>query len=292
MAFVERLLRVTFVLGEGAFGEDTGANYNTVILSNLRASAKVVKAGGPSMGTLQLQVYGLRLSLMNQLSTLGVMPTLIRRNTVSLEAGDSVNGMAVVFQGTITNAWADFQASPDIPFHVEAHTGLIEAVKPIPPSSFRGSASVVVIMSGLAAQMGLAFENTGVSTVLSSPYFYGSARSQAQACAEAANIEWIIDNGKLAIWPKLQARGGQVPLVSVETGMVGYPAYTSKGIMVRTLFNPAIGYGSKISVKSILTPACGEWIVYSLDHDLDAMVPNGQWFSSMGAARPGLVVVQ
>lgn len=289
MAFVERLLRVTFILGEGAFGE-TGAN--TVILSNLRIGSKIVKAGGPSMGTMQLQVFGLKLSLMNQLSTLGVIPTLIRRNTVSLEAGDSVNGMAVVFQGTITNAWSDFQASPDISFHVEAHTGLLEAVQPIQPSSFRGPASVAVIMSGLATQMGLAFENSGVTTVLANPYFYGSARNQAQSCAEAANIEWIIDNGKLAIWPKLQSRGGQIPLVSAETGMVGYPAYTSKGIMLKTIFNPAIGYGSRISVKSILTPACGEWIVYSLNHDLDAQVPNGQWFTSIEAAPPGQVVVK
>ena len=132
MALVQRLLDITFSLGEGAFGE---SGTNTVTLKGLRTSARIIKAGGPSMGNLQMEVYGMTLSLMNQLSTLGLMPTLIRRNTIVLTAGDTNSGMGTVFQGTITNAWADFQAAPDVAFHVEAHTGLIEAVAPVPPIS-------------------------------------------------------------------------------------------------------------------------------------------------------------
>lgn len=286
MSFVQRLINVTFTLGEGSFGED-GAN--TVKLSGLRISAKVVKAGGPSMGTLQMEVYGMTLSMMNKLSTLGMMPTLIRRNTVIVEAGDDEEGMATVFVGTITNAWADLNSMPDVPFRVEAHTGLIEAVKIEQPTSYTGPTSVVNIMSSIATKAGKRFENNGVDTILDSPYFYGSLRNQAISCVEAAGCEWNgFDNDILAIWPSGGSRGGLIPLVSPDTGMVGYPSYTSKGIMIRSLFNPSIGFGCKIEVDSDLEPARGEWVTYALYYDLDSQVPNGQWFTTIEAARPNL----
>jgi hypothetical protein len=283
MAFVQRLIDVTFTLGQGSFAE---SGTNTVKLSGLRISSRCVKAGGPSMGTMQMQIYGMTLSLMNKLSTLGMMIQLIPRNVVTVEAGDAISGMGTVFIGTITNAWADFQSAPDVAFFLEAHTGLIEAVGLVPPSSYKGAASVPVIMSSLATLMGLAFENNGVTAVLANPYLSGSARSQVKACAEAAGINWVIDNGILAIWPKNGARGGEIPLISPDTGLVGYPAYTAQGLSLKTIFNPSVGFGSKIEVKSDLTPACGIWSVYSLNHDLDSQVPRGSWFSTIGAYNP------
>ncbi len=286
--FVRRELDITFNLGEGAFGD---SGFNTVKLTGLRASAQIKKAGGPSMGSMQLQVYGMTLSTMNKLSTLGIVWTLVRKNTVIVEAGDEGGAKTTVFIGTIQNAWADMQSAPDVVFRVDAFTGLLEAVATSEPSSYTGSTDAALIMASLATKMGLPFENNGVSVKLPSPYFYGSPRNQAKACAEQGNFNWIIDDARLAIWPKGGKRGGVAPLISKETGMKGYPTYTSKGIIVETLFNPSVGYGAPINVKSLFDAATGTWIVYSLDHDLDAAVPHGKWFTTIGATQQGLVVV-
>jgi len=284
MSFVERLIDVTFTLASGTFAE---SGTNTVKLSGLRVSAKIVKAGGNAMGTAQIDVYGMTLSMMNKLSTLGMKVILVPRNTVTLEAGDSQNGMAVVFQGTITNAYANFDNSPDVSLYVEAHTGLTEATQFIPPTSFQGGVDAALVMSGFAAQMGRAFVNNGVSVQLSNPHYYGSVRDQAKACAEEAGINWSLDDPlKLEIWPRDGSRGGSVPLISPDTGMDGYPAYTPNGIMVKTLFNPSIGLGGQINVQSMLTPACGTWTVYMLDHDLDSKVPDGNWFTRVSGINP------
>jgi hypothetical protein len=136
--------------------------------------------------------------------------------------------------------------------------------------------------------MGLNFENNGVQVQLSNPYLSGTARTQAQTVAQHAGIEWIIDNGTLAIWYPGQARGGVAPLISPSTGMVGYPAYTSQGILVRSIYNPSIGYGHKIEVVSDLQDACGEWVINSLSYDLESMVPHGKWFATMEAVRVGI----
>ena len=285
MTFVERLIDLRFILGTGTFGE-TGED--TVNVTGLRVTAKILKAGGPSMGTLDMTVFGLTPSIINQLSTLGLVWTEVRRNTVIVMAYDAGASPAVVFQGTITNAWGGFEEQPEVGFHVEAHTGLIEAVMVAQPISTTGSTKVADIMSSLATTMGLSFENSGVTGVLPISYFWGSPRNQAQAAAKEAGINWTIDNGVLAIWPRGGSRGGLIPVVSDADGKINYPSYTSKGIFVRTLFNPAIGFGQTVQVESSLKPATGPWIVYSLDYNLDAMMPGGKWEVNFSATRPGL----
>lgn len=280
------------VTGEVAKPTFTESGTDTVTLTGYRAQATIVKAGGASMGSLQLRLFGLSLSLMNQLSTLGKIPLATRNNSVTVSAGDDQNGMGVVYVGTITSAWADMQGAPEVVFVVNAHAGLYEAIAPAKPSSYQGSASVEVIMSSLATQMGLTFENNGVDVKLSNPYFPGTARAQAESCARAANINWIIDNGILAIWPKSGQRGGVVPLISPETGMVGYPGYTDTGITVRTRYTPSVNYGALIEVKSSLTPACGKWRVYSLAYELESETNGGVWFTNISAADPAYAPIR
>lgn len=291
MSFVKRKLRYTFRLGEGQFG--TAGTDQAVLPDTLRSSARIIKAGGPSMSTAQLLIYGMSLSLMNKLSTLGMLITLVRKNSVLVEAGDDQNGFSAVFVGTILNAWAELSQQPIVPFHVEAFTGALEAVQPVKPTSFTGPTDVASIMSGLATQMGLKFENSGVQTKLRNPYFWGSPRDQVTQCVEAAGLRgsWIIDNGTLAIWKPGAARGAQSPEISPTTGLQGYPTYTSKGVQFVTTYNPSIGYGSKVNIKSSQEPANGEWVVYKMDYDLEANSPGGKWSSTIEAARPGLVVV-
>src|ERR1700751_2366097 len=117
MALVQRKLRATFKLAGATFQE---SGTDTVTVADLRMSAKIVKAGGPTMNNLQLRIYGMTLSLMNQLSTLGMKVTIDRRNMVTLEAGDSASAPSVVFVGTIVDAWADMQSMPDVGFNISA----------------------------------------------------------------------------------------------------------------------------------------------------------------------------
>src|ERR1700722_20220567 len=111
-------------------------------------------------------------------------------------------------------------------------------------------------MSGFARMMSLQFENNGVTGSLSNAYYSGSAKTQAQMCVDDAGISWNHgDLGILAIWPKFGSRGGAVPLISPQTGMVGYPTYSALGIDFQTLYNPSIGFGQKVQVQSSLEAA-------------------------------------
>jgi hypothetical protein len=67
--------------------------------------------------------------------------------------------------------------------------------------------------------------------------------------------------------------------------MIGYPTYTAYGIMLRSLYDPTIGFGQKIQVQSsVLTT--GEWAVYGLSHHLESQTPNGKWETEILAYNP------
>jgi hypothetical protein len=289
MALIERRIDLQLSYGTGAKGDGPPQVFT---LSGHRVSAAVANAGGSGMPTAQVRIFGMSLSLMNQFSTIGILPDAWRSNGIAIIAGDNVNGMSKIFEGTIQDAWADMQDAPEVGFNFTGLTGKIEALRSVPPLTYPGSADAAVILEGLAESMGLAFENNGVSVILSRPYFPGTARQQALAVVQHADIEWNgMENGVLAIWPRGGARGGLVPRIAPDTGMVGYPTYTSTGLIVSTMFNPVVRQGAMVQVESSLTPACGLWRVVSVTHDIEAQMPSGKWLTHMQVAAPGNVAI-
>lgn len=281
MSFVKRRISLIFDLGTGSFGDGTANRYE---VSGLRVSATIQQAGGASASMAQITIYGLSLSVANTLSTLGAALLDGRQNYVTLLAGDDDSGMSLVFQGMITEAWVEGQAAPQVPLILFAVSGLFPALASnISPTSIQGAANVVDILSNLTKTIGFGLENAGVSVILSNIYLWGTATQQIQMALRAADLlsSSILDGTLLSIWSKGFFRAGDPVLVSPQTGMVGYPTHTSSGIIVRTLFNPAIKYGCALQVESSLLPATGMWSSYSITHNLESEMPDGAWFTSI-----------
>lgn len=284
MTLTQKKLDVTVKLGKGTYGQ---SGFDTVKLSGYRVHAQVVVSGGFSMGTAEIRVYGMPLALMNQLATLGARYLVPRSNEVILEAGDDHAGMAVMFQGTIGNAWAEFLGMPQVCFVIVAYTGLFELTAPAAPRSYPGSADVAVIIANIAADMGRTFSNNGVSVILTNPYFPGTLLDQLRAATQAAGVDYADDGTTITIWPKNGSRTGAATLVSAATGMVGYPSFSNYLIVVRVVFNPLIRYGDTINVQTQHTPASGDWVVRVIMHSLASETPDGPWFSDIQADAPG-----
>lgn len=317
--FTRRLLEVSFQLGQGSFG---GTGFDTITIpaadsqQRLRISATVNKSGGVTMNTASINVYGLTLAQMNQLSQLKQPLASARTNIVTLSAGDADTGMSTVFTGNITECWPNMEGSPEAFLAIAAQTGVVDALRPVPPTSYSGPTDVATIIAGLATQMGLGFVNNGVSVMLPTPYYAGTARDQALKAAHDANINIAWDDGttvqqggsannptvptgseagsglpKVIIWPKGGTIGGQVPLISPETGMIGYPTVTQAGIIVNCLYNPSLAFGGSFECKSSLDVANGTWGIFNLTHQLESEMPDGKWFtrvegSQLGAPSP------
>ncbi len=260
MAYVRRKIDLKFQLGTGSFGD---GGFNTVDVSGLRVHAVISKAGGLGMATARIDVYGLDPKIANTISTLGKVLTAGRNNTITVSAGDA-NGMAVCFIGTIDMAWSDYSAAPDSKVQISAHTGLLENLKPIAPTSFSKPTDVATIIQTLAGQIGYTFENNGVSVILRSaggggPYLSGTARDQIYAAAAMADINVIMDDQPggvqtVAIWPKDGQRQGNPPSIGPDTDprMVSYPTWIENGVVIkRASFSRKIIVGGTISVTSL-----------------------------------------
>lgn len=303
MSFVQRKLKVIVQLtpqsgtNQPFKFDETGTN--TVTLEGNRVSAKIQDSGAPVGSKAQVKVFGMKPSLMNQLSTLGLVYNIVPLNVLTIQASsDDGSGYTNVFIGTIFHAYADYSGQPNVPFIFDCMPGAAQAVIPAAPTSFTGSTDVATIMSGFARHMGMGFENNGVNVKLSNPYYTGGIRVQAQQCAEEAGIEWGDINGKLAIWPKGGSRTTpNMPIISRRTGMIGYPGFTQQGVYIRTLFNPQISFGQRVKIETDLFSGISkaqpqanfptEWAINKVDLDLESQVPKGHWEMMIWAYNPG-----
>ena len=274
-AYVRRVINVSIRLGQGSYGASGG---NTVKLTGHRVVASIQQTGMPGAALADVRVYGMTQSVMNQLTRLGVPLTDVRQNTMTIEAGDAHNGMAVVYTGMVRETWQNLDAMPDTFLSIFAVTGAFEAMKPIPPTTFDGVADVATLMLGITKQMPRNFENNGVDIKLPNPYFPGTAKQQAEDLALAAHIDMFDDGDTLAIWPKDAGRKGVVPLISPGSGLIGYPQWTEQGMRFRCLFNPSIRFGGFIKMQSSIVPANKHWWVNGLTYNLSSELVNGPWF--------------
>lgn len=310
---------VTFSPAAGTAG---GAPYlggaNTITFPFLRSSARITNSGTVAGTTGHFRIWGLTLSQMYQLATLGISYNILPFNFLTVQAGDAASGLSTVFTGTVRHAYGDFEAQPNTPFIFDCVTGPAPGVDinnflAPTPASFPGPQSVVNMMTGFARQLNYGFLNGGVSTSLmaSNSYFPGSVQQQALKCAEENGIEVSLNNFQMMIYPK----GGTIsslsaPIISAKTGMIDYPMFLTQGVVVKTLFNPSIVRGGPVQIGSAVlqgtlaaiaaqnvgNPAYvppvlnGEnsiWTVYKIDHALDSQMPNGSWMSTVYCYNPG-----
>ena len=280
--YSKKIINVTINLGKGQFGDNTG---DTVTLSGYRVSASMTSYVSDAQGQLQLRIFGLPISMIDQLTTIGPVMTDRKNNRITVTAGEQNGSMTTIYSGTISSAFGDFQGAPEVVLNIIALAAAYESVKAIPAQIHAGTANVVDIMSDLAKTMNFVFENNGVTGTLQDRTFSGSAMTQVKECAQAAKINYTVDRGKLAIWPRIGYRAGNPVNISAATGMVGYPSFSSKGIVLTTLFNQDVNLGGRVNVTSELKVACGIWNIFHVSHMLESETPNGQWFTQIECNR-------
>lgn len=279
-------LRFVITLGTGKFGS---SNNDQMILQGFRAVAEIDKAGGMMMGTLRAKIYGVSQADMNSATTLQWKPGSLIPNTVEVYAIDGT-AETLVFAGNIVNAWGDYQSMPDVYLHIQAQSAFFNQLKAVPPRSFKGQIDVASVMSQIARDLGYTFENNGVKTQLSDIYLPNTGMEQAKDLAKAAGCDLYLDDKILAITPPNVPRKGLIPLISKDTGLIGYPTYDGVGVNFQTLFDPSITFGGSIYLSTDILQAEGEWIVTSVAHRLEAEKPGGAWFSTVRGNANGLAV--
>jgi hypothetical protein len=289
--YVEKAITLIFTLGAGqnkSFGPNGS---NTVTITNHRVAVSVAFQGIASMAAAQITIFNMDRSQSNAIATLGTYYYALNGNTVSVLAGDPINGMSLVYEGNISFATFQPEDMPDVSMQIQSYQGIKQLMESVVPNSFSGAVNVATILQSLCQQAGFTFENNGVSVVLNNPYLSGTLLNQIRTVCKHAGIGYCLDQngsgGNLAIWPRFGARGTGIIPISPTTGLLQYPSYTAFGVDVRTIFNPAYRFGALVNVQSELQPACGQWAIYGMEHDLEAQAPGGKWDTYLNLAKVG-----
>ena len=285
--FSQRAIKVVFQLGTGALGETPGAE---ISVSNLRVKATIISYTGAMQAQAQFVVYGMPLELINQLTVIGSIQSEVRRNVVKLYAGEKGGAMELVYTGSIMTAYGDLSSAPDVGYVCTSLCMGWESINQAPPSTYNGEVAIVDMAQTLADALGLELENNNVSGTLHNRSYNGSAIDQLKELSRDAHFSYAIQGKKLAIWPTIDGARTVPPVynISPDAGLIGYPMFNSYGVVLNVTHTPQIELGAKINLKSSITPACGEWVVYKIAHEIESETPNGVWMTRINATKLGL----
>ena len=287
----QKQIQITITLGAG---KTFASGKNSLSFTGLRVSVNIDMGGGFMGGNLRARIYGLSENDMNQITYLSWMPQpqLGPPNNITVNAVDGQQS-TLVFEGLIIQAFGNYQAMPQVYLDIQALATQAAQLENVSPLSIASDTTIDTVMGQLAKQMGFTFENNGVKvTVPKGTYLGNTAYFQAQSLKQAYRFEMYIDNGVLAICPTGTARNTQVvPLISAETGLIGYPYFNTQGIIFDTIFNPDILMGGTIQIQSSVEPANGSWQVINVSHTLESITPGGRWQSTVNCNKTGVAGV-
>lgn len=288
-SFEFKQLRASLILPNGTF---FNTESNTLVLSGLRMSAHLVRAGNWT-NTCDLTIFGMKQEDMNFCTVLfgqgGNILAINDRAILKLESnnGGPNDGWLQIFEGQFQQAQPDYSNMPDVGLKIQAATGAGQQYLMASPTSKSGSTNVVDLAQQLASQMGFAFENNGVTGQLSSPYLTGTPLNQFRELADAAGFDYYLDaTSTLIICPPNQGRQGkQAVVIGPQSGMINDPTLNQYGIDVDVLFSPAIALGWPIQIVDSVVPGTnGVWYPRTLVDDLECLVIDGKWHSHLSCS--------
>jgi len=313
-SFTKKKIDVTFTVATGGLGP--GGASDTVTLSGHRCTVDVVNAGLRQGAQATLRIQGMTLAMMNRLSVACPQVAPLSLNviqgagsTMTISAGDDERGMSVIFSGQIFSAFIDFSQSPEVAFEATAMSSLQTNIQSVVATSYKGPIKVQSVLSDIAQRAGLNFVNRGVN--LSYPGTWvcnGTAGDQIERICDAFNVLYLIAGNSatsaptLTIWPASASTidTQNVPRVTKNSGLIGYPAYSQAGVQFASLFNPNILWNEPVYLDSSYLPegwvsaaqatapqlaATGYWVPMMVTHALESEMPNGRWFTYVEAAN-------
>jgi len=284
MTYKKRSLKFQFKLKSGAF-DDKGND--TLTIDNIKAEVEIGAYGGVSGSTLECKLYGLGLDLMAKLSYKGIQIDGAKQNLLKVWADD-----VIVFFGSITNCFADFNQMPDAPLFITGNATGYEQSIPAPPFTAKGSIDVADIISSIASGIGYTVVNSGVSYMFSNPYFDGNPIEQIKKAARAASINVDPRNGVIFIWPQKGAVDDVKPLISPKTGLLGYPVFSNFGATFQCTFSNLIVIGRRCQLETSLPNASGVYTITSATHHLSSWIEGGPWFTICRASLAQLITIR
>ena len=278
-SFTRKQIRVGMALYKGE-------QKRTLVYEGVETHVSIEKPGEPDENKATVEMYNLSMDAMRDMTTLSFKPLQSKKNLIVIFAGDETEGMSQCFAGEIQTAYADFSGAPTIKMHIEAAAGSYPSLKASPPIAVKGSQTAASLIEQFAKESGYTFVNNGVTSSVKNAVLNGDPVTKMKTVAHMVGCEIIIDDNVVKIQPYNKGLDeGNAVLMSKDSGMLGYPTFTSEGIKLKCLYNPDLQLGGMVEVKTVVPGAEGTWKITKLSHSLvaNSNAP-ADWFSEVEAS--------
>lgn len=284
--FVERRARTTVkVTRPDNAGKQTEHSY-TFEQHRQRIS---LRQGGKQYGSAKVEIFGVPLSSMNQIARLW-METLTPQNTDSLSI-DVWDGKDFVplFQGVITWSAVDASGMPQVKLVIEANASMVLMNTTASPyASGTGPVALPDALTSIIQPQGfsLDYSDTATRYQLTDVHVTGSPLEQVSTLLRHYDeLTWFCNLQRLIVRRSKAPFNEDAIRIAADTGLQGYPVYSSSGLQFSTVFNPRLRPGAPLDVQVTDFDFINrtKWVAAVVAHQLDVNVPGGQWTSGIAA---------
>lgn len=183
-----------------------------------------------------------------------------------LEVGRVSTGLFRIFTGDITSA--DPGGPPDVDITLKAKTqsaqaGNILAVESGPTSRLSSVAQRV------ADELGVGLDFQAMEKLISNFSFSGAALRMVNLLQDAGGVSAFIDDEILIVKDYGKALAGRIKILNMDSGMVGIPKGTEKGVDVTFLIDSESLLGGMLRLSSKFNKALnGDYTIAQLKFDV------------------------
>lgn len=284
----ERRARVTVnVTRPNTSGEPTEQTY-TFTDHRMRITAS---QGGNQFGNVKVEIFGVLIDSMNQIARLW-LESLTPQNSDKLNV-DVWDGKDFIpfFQGVITWSAVDASGMPQVKLVVEANAAMALMNMSASPYSNAGPVKLQDTLTSIAAlaDFQLDYSETAPQYMLTDVRVTGAPLEQIRKImAQFKDLTWFINLQRLVVRKVNTPFSADAIRIAADTGLQGFPVYSSSGLQFVTVFNPRLRPGVALDVQTPFDFINRTlWVTAVLRHQLDVNVPGGRWDTAVVANSYG-----
>lgn len=238
------------------------------LYTGLRIKASGTKYTDPTQNDCTLTVTGLKADTRDFiLSACDPFKPNPKPPRVTLEVGRESLGYFTLFVGDVTEA--EITVPPDVDLILKCKTNNQNNAKIVSVSGGQRT-TLRQIAEQCAANNGLALIFEALNKNISNYQFIGSAADQIKSLQRAGNVDCFVDDLQLLVKDAGAALKDRVRILGMNSGMVGIPKSTDKGVQVQYLVDAESQLGGMLRLDSKFNKnLSGDYTITELKFDVD-----------------------
>lgn len=184
----------------------------------------------------------------------------------TVRAGRESYGTSMIFKGNIVDSTPS--QPPDITVTLKCLTGNFGKGNIIARNQ-PNSATLNQIARQISKDLNLTLNFQAQDKNISNYSYTGPSLKQVDGLGELGNINAYVDDDSLIVKNANTSLSGITRILNVDSGMIGIPEITERGIKVKYLLDNTSRLGGALRVQSVLYPAAnGDYIIYKLGFEI------------------------